>query len=161
MDESEKAVFLKQMREEEVNQLFTENQTLKQQMEEVEAKNVWYRYFVDECGLLPSELSTSTYGALMQSGMAALTKRLKQLPSSNVNPNISKEAAPVVEADKGKVKGEEIPAPKVSSFDGGAPLTQMSWGDLIKEYGSREAVYERVENGLLRPDIIPKPTRSE
>jgi hypothetical protein len=46
-------------------------------------------------------------------------------------------------------------APSVTTTTGSTPNIKPTWADLVKAYGSVEAVYRGVESGRLSPDIIP------
>jgi len=60
-----------------------------------------------------------------------------------------------------KTTGKQTPpppptAPSVSTQSGTVPNLKATWADLIKVYGSAEAVYRGVESGRLDPSIIPE-----
>ena len=78
------------------------------------------------------------YDKLFQSGYAYVTGQYQKLAS-------------------GQTKAPEPPkAPEVATKNGSSPANiKPTWADLIKSYGSVEAVYRGVETGRLDPTIIP------
>lgn len=78
------------------------------------------------------------YDELFQSGFKFVTEEYKTLKTSGP----SKPALPPQ-------------APPVATSSGSTPNLKPSWTDLVKQYGSVEAVYRGVESGRLSPDIIP------
>lgn len=83
---------------------------------------------------------------LASSVWAALWTRFEDLKSKAENASGTSPSAP-----------KEPPAapPVVSST--GSPASGMDWESLRKRYGSDEAIYSLIEQGLLDPSVLPKP----
>jgi hypothetical protein len=103
-------------------------------------------YFIAR-GVPANELSLDEgYEALWNSGMAWIDKdytRLKQLAS---NPPVQ------------PVTPQKPPeAPPVVTTTNSPAYAGTRWKELVKEYGSEEAVYQGVEHGQIDPSVIPVP----
>ena len=79
------------------------------------------------------------YDELFQSGFKFVTEEYKNLKSGTAKQS---PALPPT-------------APPVATQSGSTPNLKPTWSDLVKQYGSVEAVYRGVESGRLSPDIIP------
>jgi len=77
------------------------------------------------------------YDELFQSGYAFITKEYKSLKTTTQVPPLPPTA------------------PAVTTTTGSTPNLKPTWDDLVKTYGSVEAVYRGVESGRLDPAIIP------
>lgn len=98
--------------------------------------------FFMERGVPMEKLTTNEgYEALTVSGWKVIDEELTRLRAIASNPP-KKELEPLKEAPK-VVTDKSIPA-------GGT-----TWGALIAQFGSREAVYRAVEEQKLHPSIIP------
>lgn len=126
-----------------------ENETLKQQLEEERRRYQEYQVFQNSvlqfrsAGVPEANLVLDgSLDDLVQSGWDYLTSRVRELES--------KLTAPVTPAPK------ELPAaPEVDTGKSQSVNTKPTWPELIAKYGSRERVYELVEQRQLNPEIIP------
>lgn len=115
--------------------------TAKQQ--ETEAKFNAQQYFLEQ-GVPASELViTEDYEALWNSGMNWIMSEFKRLktPSTVQQQTIPAKTPPT--------------APPVDTGSG-TPPSGSNWPDLEAKYGSRERVYQMIEERRLPPDILPK-----
>ncbi len=147
LSDEERKEYESTLKFEEANRYKNEAEQYKMQVEEIQLSQNYAQFFTDMG--IPSTALVRDQGldGLVQSGWVGV----KALIS-----NMKKE----LETLK-KAPGDQNPKEEASRLNQpmtstpGTPYTGTTWDDLIKKYGSEEAVYTRVERGELPPSAIP------
>ena len=86
------------------------------------------------------------YEALLNSGWEYITNRIEELEKKQAGGQ-----TPTKEPPK-----EPPKAPPVDTTINSMPIVGTTWEELEKRYGSRERVYQLIEEKRLKPDVLPK-----
>lgn len=142
MDEMERKKYEEQELIERNKNYEAEARAAKQALLEREQIDQYRNFFMSVGVTLPNE--ATDLASFVNAGYAAWAKKTKEL---------EKKLADLEK--KSQSSDDEITAPDVDTSKG-KPAGKTRWPDLIKKFGSMEAVYRKVELGELPPSILPE-----
>lgn len=133
---------------EDANRYKKEAEQYRMQVEEIQVAQSYAQFFTELGVPAASLVRDGGVDTLVQSGWEGVKKVIEELKkeiNTLKNPPGS-ESSPKEEGQRGRQPMTSTP---------GTPYTGTTWDDLIKKYGSEEAVYNKVERGELSPSVIP------
>jgi len=143
MDETERKKFEEQELIERNRSYEEEAKLAKQALAERDQKDQ-YRDFFISVGVNPQELDMAgDLTTFVNSGYAAWSRKTKALEKK------------LAELEKKAQAGDEEPTPPDVDTTKGKPSGGNTWPTLIKQYGSAEKVYRKIELGELPASILP------
>ena len=144
MDEEQRKQFEAQELVERNRNFEAEALAAKQALVEREQKDQYRDFFIAK-GIDPKDLvNDQGLEALVNSGYAAWDKVTTSLK------------AKLAKLEKAKEGDGEIDPPEVDTETGKKPAKGSNWPDLIKKYGSEEAVWRMIDRGVLPASILPQ-----
>lgn len=147
LSDDERKEYEQTLKLEEAERYRQEAEQYRQQIEEIQLMNNYTSFFV-EMGVPQSTLSMESLDDLVQSGWMGIQQIIQNLRSE-----LNKlKADNSQHTEKSNVSANQQ---RVMTSTSGVPSTGVTWDDLIKKYGSMEAVFNKVERGELPPSVIP------
>lgn len=147
LSDDERQEYEREIRLQEAEQYKQQLEEYRQQMEEYQLKQNYARFFT-EIGVKPEELITEEgLDALVQSGWEGV---------KNLINSLREELNSLKSGSATQQKKQPVQSPEKQPITSvGTPFTGTTWDDLVKKYGSEEAVFSKVERGELPPSVIP------
>lgn len=143
MDDEERKIYEIERNRERVNELQAELDRVNAEREEQAAINNTFAFFLQKGVPANALVNGQGLDALVVSGWDYISNRLAQLEAAAAN------------APAPKTPPQEPPkAPPVTTGTG-TPVGSPTWDDLIKQYGSMDEVFNRIEQGRLSRDVLP------
>jgi DNA repair exonuclease SbcCD ATPase subunit len=150
MTDDQKLQFERQLELEQAQQWKQKALQYEQQMQELEIRNNYTQYFVEQMGVPKEKLKLDgDINALVQSGWEGVQSKVKELEGlvqTLKQPQPSQETTP---------QQPEVPerSPLTNQINSGAP--KISWADIEKRYPNTEEFFTKLEQGTIDPRTIP------
>lgn len=139
MDEAQRAKYEEELKSEEWQSLNQQLNDAQQSVRESQEILNAMRFFISQGVPADRLVLDQGYNGVTESGWAYIREELETLRNA---------------ASKATQKPERKTAPDVVT-DKSIPSKGVTWKQLRETYGSEEAVYQAIEQGLLDPSILP------
>jgi hypothetical protein len=151
MTDEQKAQFERQLELEQAQQWKQKALQYEQQMQELEVRNNYTQYFVEQMGVPKEKLNLNgDINALVQSGWEGVQSQVKELQSK-----VSEYETKLTQGTALQPQQPEVPerSPLTNQINSGAP--KIAWADIEKRYPNLEEYFAKLERDEIDPRTIP------
>lgn len=145
LDETQREQYEHLRLQQEYQQLQASYQQMESQLAAARDANNYANAFISQMGVPADRLDMTSPQTIITSGWQAVQEMLAQARQ--------RQSAPAPAQGQASAQSSDLQPPQVVVSGGTVPTP--TWDALIKQYGSMDTVFSKVEQGELPPSVIP------